>query len=213
MRILISLWPILTIRNLIFRNYPICNGMWFFVICNYVLSFFKLFTILLNFQLFFCDHDATTKLSKVSSARDELVRWSRRDLQAWAAHHLPPRPHVVRAKHHHQWGGSLVPPREDRFNRWPQGSSDWRLAPYVLCRPGHLPGLYDYTPTVAHLHRSCNGKKSGRCQGRRCREALRWWQEVSLQWLALDRHGLGDVRQLCPRDAHHDPQNCHSSHW
>jgi hypothetical protein len=31
--------------------------------------------------------------------------------------------------------------------------------------------------------------------------------------LALDRHGLGDVRRVCPWDAHHDPQDYHSSCW
>ncbi len=32
-------------------------------------------------------------------------------------------------------------------------------------------------------------------------------------WPALDRHGLGDVRQLRPRDAHHDPQDRHPACW
>ncbi len=53
MCILISLWPILTIKNLVPCNYSICNGMWLFVICNYVLSFLELITIPLILILFF----------------------------------------------------------------------------------------------------------------------------------------------------------------
>ncbi len=152
-------------------------------------------------------------MPEVPSAHDGLVRRPRRDLQAWAAHHSPPRPHAIRAKHHRQWGESQVPPWEDRPNCRSQGSSRWCPAPYVLCRPRHLPGLCDYTPAIAHLHRSCGGKESGPCHGRRCQEALRWRREVSSQWPTLDRHGLGDVRRVRPQDAHHDSQDCHSSCW
>ncbi len=31
-------------------------------------------------------------------------------------------------------------------------------------------------------------------------------------WPVHDRHGLGDVRRLRPRDAHHDPQDRHPPH-
>ncbi len=41
-------------------------------------------------------------LPEVSSARDGLVWRPRRDLQARATHHSPPRPHAVRAEHHCQ---------------------------------------------------------------------------------------------------------------
>ncbi len=86
-------------------------------------------------------------------------------------------------------------------------------APNVLCWPGRLPGLCDYTPAAAHLYRSCGRKESDRCQGRRCQEAFRRRWEVLPQWFTLDRHGLGDVRRLRPRDAHHDPQDRHSACW
>ncbi len=58
---------------------------------------------------------------------------------------------------------------------------------------------------------SCGGKEFGCRQGRRRQEALRWWWEVSSQWPAHDCHGLGNVRRLRLRDAHHDLQNRHPS--
>ncbi len=78
-------------------------------------------------------------------------------------------------------------------------------APNFLHRPGCLPRLCDYIFVAAHLHWSWGKKESGRCH----QEAFwrRW--EVSLQWPAHDRHGLGDVRRLRSRDAHHDPQDRH----
>ncbi len=152
-------------------------------------------------------------LPEVSFARDGPVRWPHRDLQARVAHHSPPWPHAICVEHHRQWGGSQVPPREDRSNRRLQGSSCWHPAPNVLHRLGHRPGLCDYTPAVAHLHRSCDGKESGRCQGHHRQETLWRQRKVSPQWPTLDRHGLGDIWRLHPRDSHHDPQDRHPSRW
>ncbi len=106
-------------------------------------------------------------LPEVPSARDGFVRQPCRDLQARVAHHSSPRSHAIRAEHHRQWGGFQVPPQEDRPNRRLQGSSCWCPAPNVLCQPGRLPRLCDYTLIAAHLHGSCGGKEFGRCQGRR----------------------------------------------